>query len=456
MYCLGLDIGTTTVCAVVIDSVSGDVLRSVTLPNDAAIEGADYEKLQSPMLILRKCTKLVDTLADAFSPLGCIGVTGQMHGILYYDRAGNAVSPLYTWQDGSGRELAADGEPYAAALSRITGYPTASGFGACTAYVHRVRSRIPKSAVGFCTIHDYVAMHLAGQTRPLCHVSDAASFGLFDLKTGVFDETAIRKAELDGSLFPNVTADFAVLGTYRGATPVCCAVGDNQASFLGSVSDMENSILVNLGTGGQVSYLTDRPADRALEVRPLGEGKYIAVGASLCGGSAFSALESFLRQTAELVTGQPVASAYPAIDRYLADTPEPKNALLVDTRFCGTRQDAALRAGIQNLDLQNFTPRHLIWGVMQGIVTELLEMYLAGDHGKMQTLVCSGNGLRKNPALKKQFARRFGMNAVTPVHTEEAAFGAALCGMTACGEADSIADAQTRIRYETDVMEIGG
>ena len=93
---------------------------------------------------------------------------------------------------------------------------------------------------------------------------------------------------------------------------------------------------------------------------------------------------------------------------------------------------------------------------MQGIVTELLEMYLAGDHGKMQTLVCSGNGLRKNPALKKQFARRFGMNAVTPVHTEEAAFGAALCGMTACGEADSIADAQTRIRYETDVMEIGG
>ena len=31
-----------------------------------------------------------------------IGVTGQMHGILYLDGEGNAVSPLYTWQDARG------------------------------------------------------------------------------------------------------------------------------------------------------------------------------------------------------------------------------------------------------------------------------------------------------------------------------------------------------------------
>ena len=450
MYGLGLDIGTTTICAVVTDSDSGKILRSVTLPNDTAIEGADYEKLQSPMLILRKCEKLAETLADAYAPLGFIGVTGQMHGILYYDKAGNAVSPLYTWQDGSGAQRMTETETYASYLTRITEYKAASGFGACTAFVHAQRGRIPKSAVGFCTIHDYIAMHLAGRPFPLCHVSDAASFGLFDLKSSAFDAAAIEKAQLDGSLFPEVTQDFAVLGYYRQNIPVCCAVGDNQASFLGAVADMENSILVNLGTGGQVSYLADRPSDPALDVRPLGEGKHIAVGASLCGGSAFAAMEQFLRQTAQFVTGEDVQSAYPAIDRYLADALEPIDGIRVDTRLCGTRTQPDLRGSVSGIGLDNATPQRLIWGVMQGIVTELLDMYIAGNHNKKSVLVCSGNGLRKNPALKKLFARRFGMDAVTPVHTEEAAFGAALCGMVACGAVSSLAEAQTRIHYETE------
>ena len=456
MYSLGLDIGTTTICAVVIHSESGAILRSVTLPNDTGIEGADYEKLQSPMLILRKCEKLVDELADTFSPLDCIGVTGQMHGIVYYDKAGNAVSPLYTWQDGSGDRPMTDTDTYASYLSRITNYAMASGFGACTAFAHFKQNRIPKSAVGFCTIHDYAAMRLAGQTRPLCHVSDGASFGLFRLKDNVFDSAAIEKAGMDGSLFPDVTADFSMLGYYRENVPVCCAIGDNQASFLGSVSDMERSVLVSLGTGGQVSYLTNDPSDRALDVRPLGEGQYIAVGASLCGGSAFAALERFLRQTAQLVTGCGDNAVYAAIDRYLDNASEPANALQIDTRFCGTRTQTYLRGSIQNLGMDNFTPQHLIWGVMQGIVTELLDLYIAGNHDKKKILVCSGNGLRKNPVLKKLFARRFGMDAVTPAHTEEAAFGAALCGLVSCGAFRSMHDAQSLIHYETDVMEIGG
>lgn len=447
MYSLGLDIGTTTICAVVLDSESGSVLHTVTLPNDARIDGAPYEKLQSPMLILRKCLSLVESLADRFAPLGSIGVTGQMHGVLYYDKAGNAVSPLFIWQDGSGDEVCIDTETYAQRLTRLTGYATASGYGSCTLFAHLLRGRIPPGAVGICTIHDFVAMRLAGVTRPLCHVSDAASLGLFDVKNACFDEAALDKAGLDLALFPDVTDDFAVVGYYHGDVPVACAIGDNQASFIGSVSDMADSVLVNLGTGGQVSYRTDSPADTALDVRPLGGGQYIAVGASLCGGSAFAALERFLRQSAQLVTGDVIDSAYPAIDRFLADSPIPADELRVDTRFSGTRSDPLLRGSVTRLCLDNFTPQHLIWGVMQGIVTELLEMYLAGTHGRKSVLVCSGNGLRKNEALRKLFARRFGMEPVTPVHTEEAAFGAALFGTVACGAYASLADAQQLIRY---------
>ena len=419
MRVIGLDVGTTTLCALAADSETGAILRSITVPNETNIPGAAQERLQSPMQILRRCKELIRDLRDACGSIGCIGVTGQMHGILYYDKSGNAVSPLYTCQD---------------------------GFGSCTYYVHRQLDRVPAGAVGICTIHDYIAMQLAGEKRPLCHVSDAASLGLFDLQALRFDDEAIGRAELRDDLFPRVTAELTAVGTYDGI-PVCVAVGDNQASFLGSVADMQRSLLVNMGTGGQVSFLSDGSDAGEMELRPMFAGQYICVGASLCGGRAFAMLESFLRETAELVTGQEIGSAYAAIDRYLAAHGAPEQPLGVDTRFCGTRTSPALRGSIGGIGPGNFTPGHLIYGVLDGIVTELWDLYDSAAHPDHDTMVCSGNGLRKNPALRRAFSRRFGTKAVAPVHTEEAAFGAALCAMTAGGAYDSIYDAQKLIRY---------
>ncbi len=449
MYVLGLDIGTTTICAVVTGSDSGAIVKSVTLPNDTAIAGLAYERLQSPMQILQKCRALVRELTESY-PIGAIGVTGQMHGILYYDKSGNSVSPLFIWQDESGNQVSPSGETYAAELSARTGYKTATGYGGCTYYVHARTGRVPAGAVGFCTIHDFVAMHLAGHRRPLSHTTNAASLGLFDLRSLSFDRDAIAKAGLDDFLFPAVTGDFTVIGQYDGRIPVACAIGDNQASFLGSVRDMEHAVLCNLGTGGQVSFLTDYSDDPTPELRPCFADKYLRVGASLCGGRAFALLERFLRSAAELVTGKPADSVYGAIDRYLSSVPAPAGLPVVDTRFCGTRDEPSLRGSITNLGTDNFTAGHLVHGVMRGIVTELYDLYDGAAHDARSTLVCSGNGLRKNPALRDLFGETFGMTTVTPVHREEAAFGAALFAMTACGIYPTIHEAQALIQYEKE------
>lgn len=52
-----------------------------------------------------------------------IGITGQMHGVLYVDGAGQPVSPLYTWQDGRGSQIYREGESYADYLSQKSGVP---------------------------------------------------------------------------------------------------------------------------------------------------------------------------------------------------------------------------------------------------------------------------------------------------------------------------------------------
>ncbi|MBQ8026896.1 MAG: hypothetical protein IJ261_02140, partial [Clostridia bacterium] len=144
MNVIGLDIGTTTICGIAVDAESGELLKSVTLDNDSFIDGKPFEKIQSPEMIIEKVCLLAAQLFDEFSPICAVGITGQMHGIVYIDESGKAVSPLYTWQDGSGN-LSCDGGTYASELAELTGYNAARGFGGTTYYYHAKNGLVPES-----------------------------------------------------------------------------------------------------------------------------------------------------------------------------------------------------------------------------------------------------------------------------------------------------------------------
>lgn len=453
MKVIGLDIGTTTVCAVVLDAQKGDVLKSITLPNDTFLDNTKpFEKIQNPEKILSKAMSLVDELISEYDDIVSIGVTGQMHGLLYINEKGNAVSGLYIWQDASANEIYKDGVSYAQYLTALTGYKMASGFGGATYFYHNENNMVPETAVKICTIHDYVAMKLAGLNEPVMHTSDAASYGLFDIKNACFDKCAIEKAGLRFEMFPSVTNENTILGRKNGKIPVSVAIGDNQASFLGSVNDVEKCLLVNVGTGSQISFAAKaETAPAGLEIRPcVGENR-IMVGSSLCGGRAFALLEKFFRETAEMVTGEKVDSAYKGIDAFLEKTEKVENPVSFSTLFCGTRENPDERAKVENLGIDNFTPGHFIYGVMNGMAEELHEMYEKGAsvcEKRPCQLIASGNGIRKNKTLQRIVSEYFGMDIKIPKHKEEAAYGSAIFSLTSAGICDTIQSAIQLIQYK--------
>ncbi len=446
MNVIGLDIGTTTICGIAVDAETGRLLKSVTLDNGSFINGKPFEKIQSPEAIISKVTALANELFTEFSPVCAVGITGQMHGIVYIDADGKAVSPLYTWQDESGNQPYKNGT-YASVLSSLTGYNTASGFGGTTFFYHSKNNLVPDSAVKFCTIHDYAAMVLTGRKAPLTHSSDAASFSLFDIENGCFDKAAIEKAGLDCSFFPDVTCDFDAVGEYNGV-PVCVAIGDNQASFIGSVRTMQGCALVNMGTGGQISMLTDlKKAPEGMEIRPLCSSKNILVGCSLCGGRAFAVLADFFNACLEMAGCKKWDNIYKYMDAALEAAGDETEPLSVSTKLSGTRLDPALRGSINNLGVDNFTPVALMNGFLGGMVGEITEM-IEPLGIKVTSLVGSGNGLRKNIPLQKRFSAALGADMMIPLNREEAAFGAVLTALVACGTKKSLEEAQMLISYE--------
>jgi sedoheptulokinase len=389
-------------------------------------------------------------------PIKGIGITGQMHGILYLNANGNAISPLYTWQDGRGELLGKNGQSIVEELISETKCKLATGFGAVTHYYNLHHDIVPASAKWFCTIHDYIAMKLANKGSPVIHISDAASFGFFDVKQGCFDSAALEKIGMDNSMFPTVTKGYNFLGRMEKEVPVFTAIGDNQASFIGSVRDMKNSILLNVGTGSQISVYTNScQKDLSLETRPCINDSFLMVGSSLCGGRAYAILEHFFRSVAELAGAQ-TASMYSVMDKLSEGYVNLTNKLEISTKFCGTREDPNLRGSIINLSEDNFNPQNFVCGVLQGIVDELYEKYREfGCHTEHKPLmiVGSGNAVRKSEVIQRMFTEKFGIPIKIPVHSEEAAYGAALFALVGAGAYKNIEEAQTIIRYEGEEIE---
>lgn len=421
-YFLGIDTGTTSISIAAIDS-SGQLLEHRTLNHSSFMEGESFNKIQNPERIKNFVNDILVDIMKTFGTPSGIGLTGQMHGMLYVNAHGDSVSPLYTWEDQSGAETVK--------ILCEHGMKCSVGYGLATHLYLQKAGKIPNDAVKMTTISDYIAMKLCGNTSPVLSSDMAASWGCFDLRTHEFMYDSLKSAGVNVSYLPEVIRGYHVIGYTKEDVPVLCSVGDNQAAVKGSLRDSEDdSLLLNVGTGSQISLVTNEYFDSEgdIETRPYGENKYILSGASLCGGRAYAMLEGFYRSV----------SGHECYDVMMNDAENfiashgINQAWKVETTFSGTRSNPNKRGSISGISTENFCPGALTLGVIRGIIEELHGMYeamkaLTGKEAKY--LAGSGNGLRKNKLMQRIAGEMFGMEVHIPDYTEEAACGAAMCAM---------------------------
>jgi sedoheptulokinase len=404
------------------------VLATRTLPNTAQVRTANpWEDLQDPLVIMDFCQILLDGFRKDFSQIAGIGLTGQMHGIVYVDQKGRAASNLATWQDGRGDLDFGDGVTYANYLRNTTGYAMATGYGLTTHFYLLQHGLVPEDAVTFCTIADYIGMRLTGGSTPMMHASNAHSLGMFDLRTLQFDHDAIARAGIDPAMLPEITQRETTIGETADGIPVSAAIGDNQASFLGAVGQKSN-LLVNIGTSSQLSVRSKRLVKaEGLDVRPYVQGEYLLVGAGLCGGSAYMLLRDLFREGLGLYGIDAGEELYAKMEAAAKSAIRSEYPLIVDTRFRGTRTAPDVRGAIMEIGMDNLTIGQLALGLMRGICEELFNFYqqIPEELKEGVALTGSGNALRRNATLRMVLAERFGMELNMPDCDEGGAAGAA-------------------------------
>ena len=134
---------------------------------------------------------------------------------------------------------------------------------ATTLHVLRSRQQIPRITSCAAFVTDLIAAKLA-DTEIITDRSNAAGSGVYDLQNDCWSDELIAAGGLNRRLFPSVCESGQVIGklsreiaTETGLTaglPICNAIGDNQASILGSVAVGNPAIQIIIGTGGHISW----------------------------------------------------------------------------------------------------------------------------------------------------------------------------------------------------------
>ncbi|MCI9449978.1 MAG: MerR family transcriptional regulator [Clostridiales bacterium] len=445
---LGIDIGTTSISAQLIDLKSGKTVHMYTFEHSSEVEvpgfsdGYAHDAVSLSEIIINFALSVIDT----YSVVKSIGITGQMHGIVCLDEDNNVLSPFYTWQNKFGARIV-EGRSICRQIQDITGESVPTGYGFVTLYALQKLGLLNQNAVKICTIPDFAAMKLCGNSRVITHPTNAAGLGFFNVNDLEFSYDKLFKLGISESFIPTVIkgnsfdGSYGVIGSFQGI-PVACAIGDNQAAAFASLKN-DNQILINVGTGSQISVpitTYGKTADSCIEIRPYFDGKRLLSGSCLCGGKAYAVLADFFVKTAQMlgmnISRQEVYSKMESLLQKNAETKCGREKLDISTQFAGTRYDDAVRGYIKNIGMNNLIPEALIDGVLEAIIREMYDMYeimreTAALPHHAQTVV-SGNAMRLNPALRRKISDIF-ETEIFMTHKEEAAYGAALYSAIACG-----------------------
>ena len=480
----GLDLGTTKLTAIAFDPDRGDVVGRTALPNEANITSPADRALgrsewDASQIVARgfDCLRhLLRDLGPRRNELAAIGITGQQHGTVLVQADLQPLTPLINWQDRRGNEpIPGTTETWVDRARQLVGDSAIercgcrlqTGFLATILFWLREQGRLPERGQA-CFVMDLFAAHLTGG-RLACEPTAAGSSGVFAPASRAWDAPSLAALGIDPAWLPPVCEANQPLGSLAarwvrefglpGPIPIAPALGDHQASFVGSIGDRTHDVLVNVGTGAQVAVFTpDRHFAPPVELRPFPLAGNLLSNVGLPGGWSYALLEQFFRQVLrDFTDADPTGPLFAQLNQLAASVPEGAQGLDCIATFAGTRSDPQARGSFKGISPQNFTPAHFTRSLLEGMATGLqsgLETVLQqAPHFQPRRLVAAGNGLRENPLLARLVTRKFGLPLVCTHHCEEAAVGCALTAGVAAGLFPDLTTASRTLRHQQVVTE---
>ena len=435
MKTLGIDLGTTKVAVVIVEN--RHLLAAESAPHHAAVSLSDPDAAEQDVNKIFRCVKqLIARFPDDLChEIQAVGITGQMHSIMFTGKNGE-FSHLTTWQDHRCKEH------MLSAFKERSALQLREGFGGTTLARLALEGNLSQYTAA-AAIGDMLGAYLCGNDRICTDPTHAASWGIWDPESKNWNFHALEALNINPDILPEILPSGAVIGKISAerseefgipaGIPVINAIGDNQASILGTGQNYDQEIYLTLGTGAQLSVVV--PEDYAiqseiLEARPFPNHKALLVAAPLCGGSAFAVLADTVNEfrkelgEAPLSRGELLDKLDTAALTYLTGNGKPE--IHIQPHFCGERYNPELRGTIEGLTLNNITPGKLAAALAVGIIQNLKKDFPEEILLHKKMVIGSGNAVRLLKSIQFVIQQEFALPLQLSNGVEEAAAGAAI------------------------------
>lgn len=441
---LGIDLGTTALKCIITDHtqrVAG--FAEVPLPISRPRPGWSEQNPQDWWLALqRACKVLRANNRKALGRIAAIGLSGQMHGAVILNAAGQVLRSAILWNDGrAGTEAAAFNGTFSD-IGQIAGVPAAAGFTAPKLLWLRAHEpKIFKQLDMVLAPKDYLRFRMSGEfvTDPC----DASGMSLLDVGRRTWSAALVEAAGIKLANLPRIdegphasTRLHKAAAGFLGLPPgiaIAAGAGDAAASAIGIGAINDGDGFISLGTSAQYFVTTSsfRPWPQQM-IQALGHGLpdlWYQVAALLNGASPLSWLNGILPGGNIQKRLQRTQRRYQGPGRilflpYLNGERTPHNDPLARAAFHG------LSAGT--------TQEELALAVLEGVALSLADCQDVLEQGgtRVAELLVAGGGTR-SAFWMQMLANVLNRRIIIPKGSEAgAAFGAArLARLSVTGEA---------------------
>lgn len=292
---LGLDLGTTSLKALLWNPASGEVEQTIVVGYPSVVDESLHEQNPSHWYnALKEATTQLFQIVEPDS-IDAVGLSGHMHALVVLDQNYVPVKPVSTWADRRAttqtETLSRDDEFLSRALNRPVEAFTAPRL----AWMAENEPEALARANVLLGAKDYLGYLLTAEiaTDP----SDAMGTLLWNPHTRQWDEDLFSLCGVSARLGAPVkesdvergavTAQAAEQTGIRQGTPVFCGAGDVSSVVVGSGVIDGSTVCLNAGTAAQAMRLTDKgqfPAGFVFHPA-LGDGM-ISMSASYAAGAS--------------------------------------------------------------------------------------------------------------------------------------------------------------------------
>ncbi|XP_033730547.1 sedoheptulokinase-like [Pecten maximus] len=443
-YVLGIDLGTSSVKVSLLRQACGSVISTVSKATNADVP-SDVEtgSEQMPSKIFTTLQECLSELpVDRRRQVTCIGVTGQMHGVVLWTKLKNEgwcvppTSHLYTWQD---QRCTTE---FLRSLPQPNSHlPLSTGHGCAT--LCWLQEHRPEMIAGYTcsgTIMDLLVALLCGLVTPVTTVQLAASFGFYNTKTMSWNNELLQKVGFPLQILPNVAEPGHMAGNLqydwmgiRKDTPILAALGDVQCAVFSVVSSASDAVL-NMSTSSQMMFpvrpdggVPDKPnVTSSIQYFPYFDGTYLAMAASLNGGNVLSNMVSMLQQWFKTfgfhVDEDNIWSKLLELSSDASPGP-----VIMPTLF-GERHHPERHASVSGLTQNNLDLGSIFRSLCKGLIANLCDMMptsVMKKHG-ITTIKASGSVIDRNPIIREEVTKHYGSFKVESGNSCDSATGAAM------------------------------